>query len=121
MHGRAEVIEQADGITGPQQLDGRVRADESRPARDQEVARSAGEVGLGTIVTIVYDGDDDDAAERYLIGHMEEQTGDSQVSVMSPSSPLGAALIGAKKGTTVSYKAPNGTLKVRVIDTEVAR
>ena len=72
-------------------------------------------------VFYVYDGDSDDAAERYLIGHMEEQTGDSSVSVMSPSSPLGAALIGAKKGTTVSYKAPNGMLKVRVIDTEVAR
>lgn len=103
-------------------MEGRIRQIEAILEDAEIVAPApAGEVGLGTIVTIVYDGDDDDAAERYLIGHMEEQTGDSSVSVMSPSSPLGAALIGAKKGTTVSYKAPNGTLKVRVIDTEVAR
>ena len=102
-------------------MEGRIRQIESI-LEDAEIVAPApkGEVGLGTIVTIVYDGDSDDAAERYLIGHVEEQTGDSSVSVMSPSSPLGAALIGAKKGSTVSYKAPNGMLKVRVIDTEVA-
>ncbi|MEY2940098.1 MAG: transcription elongation factor GreA, partial [Actinomycetota bacterium] len=102
-------------------MEGRIRQIEAI-LEDAEIVAPApdGEVGLGTIVTIVYDGDSDDAAERYLIGHMEEQTGDSSVSVMSPSSPLGAALIGAKKGTTVSYKAPNGMLKVRVIDTAVA-
>jgi transcription elongation factor GreA len=76
----------------------------------------AGEHGVvanGSIVTLVYEGDDDDMAERYLIGHMEEQT--AGIDVMSPKSPLGAALIGAQEGEWVEYQAPNGILKVRVI------
>ena len=49
----------------------------------------AGIVSTGSIVTIVYDGDDDSMAERYLVGHMEEKVGD--LDVMSPDSPLGSA------------------------------
>ena len=55
-----------------------------------------GVAAVGTIVTIVYEGDDDDMAETYLIGHMEEKVGSTDV--VSPGSPLGAALIGAKEG-----------------------
>ena len=33
----------------------------------------AGVVGPGSIVTVVYEGDGDDDAERYLVGHIEEQ------------------------------------------------
>src|SRR5688500_4090145 len=55
-----------------------------------------GEVAPGTIVTIVYAGDDDSAAERYLLGHLEERAGG--LDVMSPESPLGTALIGASVG-----------------------
>src|SRR5215207_4461332 len=62
-----------------------------------------GEVGPGTIVTIVYEGDADDAAERYLVGNMEEKA--RGLDVMSPDSPLGAALIGASAGTWVEYQA----------------
>jgi transcription elongation factor GreA len=77
-----------------------------------------GEVGPGTIVTILYEGDDDDAAERYLVGNMEEKVG--ALDVMSPESPLGAALIGASAGTWVEYQAPNGVLKVKVVAVESA-
>jgi transcription elongation factor GreA len=77
-----------------------------------------GEVGAGTIVTIVYEGDSDVMAERYLVGHMEEKTGD--LDVMSPESPLGAALIGASAGDWVEYQAPNGVLKVKVVAVETA-
>src|SRR3954454_23184299 len=41
-----------------------------------------GTAAAGTIVTIVYEGDDDDMAERYLIGHPEEKT--AELDVMSP-------------------------------------
>lgn len=71
-----------------------------------------GVAAVGTIVTIVYEGDDDDMAESYLIGHMEEKTG--SLDVVSPGSPLGAALIGAREGETVGYAAPNGELRVAV-------
>ena len=38
-----------------------------------------GVVATGSIVTIVYEGDDDSMAERYLVGHMEEKVGDLDV------------------------------------------
>ena len=63
-----------------------------RERRDHRAA-GAGRGGPGTIVTIVYDGDSDDMAERYLVGHIEEQT--DGADVISPTAPLGAALIGA--------------------------
>ncbi len=77
-----------------------------------------GVVAAGTIVTIVYGDDTADSAERYLIGHMEEKTGD--LDVMSPVSPLGAALLGAKAGDVVQFKAPSGTMRVEVLKVETA-
>ena len=75
-----------------------------------------GVAAVGTIVTIVYEGDDDDMAERYLLGHVEERSGD--LDVISPGSPLGAALVGASEGETVAYAAPNGELRVKVAKVE---
>ena len=40
------------------------------------------------------------------------------VGVMSPTSPLGSALLGAKPGDVVEYAAPNGKLKVKVLETQ---
>jgi len=77
-----------------------------------------GVVSAGSIVTIVYEGDDDSMAERYLVGHMEEKVGN--LDVMSPQSPLGEALIGASAGDWVEYEAPTGKLRVRVIKVETA-
>lgn len=71
-------------------------------------------VRSGCVVSIRYDGDDD--AEKYLIGSIEERR--EGVTVMSPGSPLGRALLGASKGDTVSYEAPGGNLSVTVIDIE---
>src|SRR5918993_2265064 len=52
-----------------------------------------GTVAAGTIVTFVYEGDADTDAETYLVGHIEERSG--ELDVLSPTAPLGAALIGA--------------------------
>lgn len=74
-------------------------------------------VMIGTIVTIVFDGDDEDDAERYLVGSIEEQADD--VTVASPRSPMGASLLGAAVGDTVEYETPTGamlTIKVLAID-----
>ncbi len=73
-----------------------------------------GVVAHGTVVTIVYDGDDDDMAETYLIGSIEERH--HEFDVISPGSPLGEALMGRKAGDEVEYKAPNGMLKVRILN-----
>ena len=75
-------------------------------------------IGPGSIVTIVYEGDDDDMAERYLIGHPEEKT--DQLDVMSPQSPLGKALLDKGPGDWVEYEAPHGVLKVKVLEVESA-
>jgi transcription elongation factor GreA len=68
------------------------------------------------VYTIVYDGDSDDDAERYLVGNLEEQV--EGADVISPSSPLGAALQGADVGQVVTYEAPNGELTVKVLKVE---
>jgi transcription elongation factor GreA len=97
-------------------MEGRIRQIESF-LEDVEIVPPTpeGVVGLGTIVAIVYEGDSEDAAEHYLIGHVEEKPDEDHISVMSPSSPLGSALLGATVGATVSYDAPNGKLQVTVL------
>lgn len=70
------------------------------------------------VYTIVYEGDSEDMAERYLVGHVEEQV--DGADVISASSPLGAALQGATAGEDVTYDAPNGSLTVTVLSIEPA-
>lgn len=69
------------------------------------------------VYTIVFDGDSDDDAERYLVGHAAEAA--DGIDVISPSSALGQALVGAQPGETVSYEGPTGAqLTVRVLAVE---
>lgn len=68
-------------------------------------------VRSGCVVTITYEGDDEE--ERYLIGMIEEQR--DGLDVISPTSPLGTALLGAAVGETVAFTAPTGAeLRVTV-------
>jgi transcription elongation factor GreA len=78
-----------------------------------EGAAGADVIATGAVVTLAYEGDSDDEAERYLIGSIEERRDD--LSVVSPSSPLGQALVGHRAGDEVEYEAPSGTLRVRVV------
>ncbi|MCP4434074.1 MAG: transcription elongation factor GreA [Actinomycetia bacterium] len=61
------------------------------------------EVIVGSVVSIRYEGDDDDEIEKYLVGSIEERHDD--LDVVSPQSPLGAALMGHKAGDTVTFAA----------------
>lgn len=70
----------------------------------------------GSIVTLRYEDDDEDEAERYLIGSIEERHDD--LHVVSPQSPLGSQLMGASVGDTVAYEAPGGELRVVVMAIE---
>ena len=95
-------------------MEGRIRHLKSILEKAQIVEGvQEGVVSPGTIVTILYEGDDRDAAERYLVGHIEERTG--ELDVISPGSPMGTALIGAHVGDVVGYEAPHGTLRVEVL------
>jgi len=85
--------------------------------KDAEIVDASGSgdtVAAGSIVSIKYEGDDE--AERYLIGSIEERRDD--VSVISPGSPLGEALIGKSAGDVVEYEAPGGLLKVEVVSVD---
>ena len=82
---------------------------------DAEIVEAAagGTVVPGSVVTISMDGDE----ERYLLGSIEERHDD--LDVISPSSPLGEALIGSAPGDEVTFTAPTGaelTVEVVAID-----
>jgi len=99
-------------------MEGRIRQLEALLEHAEIIEQPvAGVVGPGSVVTIVYEGDTDDAAERYLVGHIEEQR--NGLDVVSPTAPLGAALLGARVGDTVGFEAPNGELRVRVLQVEL--
>jgi transcription elongation factor GreA len=75
-----------------------------------------GSVSAGSIVALRYDGDDEDDVQRYFVGSIEERRGD--MPVVSPSAPLGKALLGKRAGDSVEYEAPGGSLKVTVVDVD---
>ena len=81
-----------------------------------EIVDSAGSdvVVAGVVVTVVYEGDDDE--EKYLIGSIEERHDD--LDVMSPGSPLGSALMGATVGDVVEYEVNGHNQRVEVVDIE---
>jgi transcription elongation factor GreA len=81
--------------------------------KDVEVVDEVGtsEVATGCVVSIRYEGDDD--VEKYLLGSIEEEK--DGVSVISPDSPLGRALMGRGAGDVVEYEAPGGMLKVEIV------
>jgi transcription elongation factor GreA len=63
-------------------------------------------VSVLSTVTVLFDGDDPDDAETYLIGHIEEKT--DGIEIMSPSSPIGSALLGHNEGDKVNITLENG-------------
>lgn len=84
-----------------------------RDAKVGEAPVSEGVAGPGMLVTVRFDGDEDE--ESFLIGSREE-TETAGVEVYSAASPLGKALTGAAEGDTVEYETPTGkTMKVTLI------
>jgi transcription elongation factor GreA len=83
--------------------------------RNHEIVERDGDADIvqhASIVSVVYEGDSDDDAQEFFIGSIEEKP--EGVLVASPTSPLGAALLDQKIGSTVSYDAPSGSLTVRI-------
>jgi transcription elongation factor GreA len=84
-----------------------------RRAEVGETPKDDGVVEQGMKVTYRFVGDDE--TETFLLGHREME--DGTIAVFSPQSPLGSAIMGARRGDTVSYVAPNGkTLQVEIVD-----
>ena len=97
-------------------MEGRVRHLERLLAKAEIVEIEGGsEVRAGSVVTIRYEGDTQ--TERYLVGSIEERH--DELEVISPGSPLGGVLMGAKPGAVVDFEAPTGAvLKVEVVAVE---
>ncbi|MGZ5408025.1 MAG: transcription elongation factor GreA [Aeromicrobium sp.] len=88
--------------------------------RRAEVGQRRADDGLvesGMIITIRFKGDTD--TESFLLGSRDLLGRDSavDVSVYSPESPLGAAILGKSKGDSAKYEAPNGNnVTVEIVD-----
>ena len=67
---------------------------------------------LGSVVTVLYDGDDE--PERFLVGMIEERRGD--LMVVSPGSPMGEALLGNSEGDCVEFDSPAGRQRITVVE-----
>jgi transcription elongation factor GreA len=95
---------------GKQEARIRQLADMLRRAQVGEAPTDVDEVAPGTQVTVAFDGDESDT-DTFLLGSRELLGLDDAVdetNVYSPQSPLGAAILGKRKGDAVSYEAPNG-------------
>lgn len=71
-------------------------------------------VSPGLVVTVRFEGDDD--VEQYLFGSIEERR--AGIEVVSPGSPMGQALEGARAGQTVTYEANGTQLSIEVVAIE---
>jgi transcription elongation factor GreA len=71
-------------------------------------------IAPGSVVTIHFDDDVDDT-ETFLLGS-REISATTDITVYSPESALGKAIVGARAGQTVTYTAPSGAdIKVTVV------
>src|SRR6476469_2030393 len=75
-------------------------------------APTAEVVAPGTVVTIQFDDDPDDT-QTFLLGSREISS-TTDLTVYSPESAPGRAILGAKAGDACSYQAPNGA-EIKVI------
>ena len=80
-------------------------------------APSTRAVAAGSVVTIAFDDDPDDT-DTFLLGS-REMSSTTDLTVYSPESALGAAILGHAEGDTVTYEAPSGAeVKVKIIKLE---
>ena len=77
-------------------------------------AGESGVVGVGMLVTVDIAGDE----MKFVLGSREIEVGED-VDIYSEKSPLGAAVLGAKIGETVTYTAPNGkAINVAILEAQ---
>jgi transcription elongation factor GreA len=76
-----------------------------------------GIVSQGMVVTVHFPDLDD--TETFLLGSREEAAHTS-IDVYSPTSPLGAAVLGQEIGAEVNYETPSGkTLRIKVLSAQI--
>ncbi|MBW8171942.1 transcription elongation factor GreA [Ornithinimicrobium sp. Arc0846-15] len=86
-----------------------------RSATVGEAPVQDGTVKPGSVVTVEMFGD----TEKFLLGSREILGTNDTLDVYSEGSPLGAAILGQKVDSTVSYDAPNGkSIEVKILNSE---
>jgi transcription elongation factor GreA len=93
-------------------VEGRVRDLEDSLRRAQVIKDNvpADRVSVGNNVTVVEEGYDEEET-YYIVGPHEASPGKGRIS---NESPFGQALLGAKKGQTVSVETPGGKIRLTV-------
>jgi transcription elongation factor GreA len=76
-------------------------------AKVGEAPAADGAVAPGMVVTIAFDGDEDDTL-TFLLASREYASSD--IETYSPQSPLGSGVNGKKVGDDAEYELPNGKL-----------
>ena len=94
------------------QLSARIGRLVERLEADPQVAEpvAQGLVTAGRLVTLDFG---DGAQEQYLVGDYLDPT--AVIPTLTAKSPLGAALLGAAAGATVTYRTHNGMQSVTVV------
>ena len=101
---------------GKQEARIRQLTDLLRKARVGEPPTKVTDAALGTVITVKFAGDDE--TEKFLLGS-REIAGTTDLTVYSPESALGSAIVGAAPGATITYTAPNGKdISVKVLAVE---
>lgn len=71
-----------------------------------------GTVGLGSTVVLKYDGEDDEE-EYKIVGSAEADPFNNKIS---NESPIAAAILNKKVGSTVEVTSPDGVYKVKIVN-----
>jgi transcription elongation factor GreA len=98
-------------------MESRVRSLE-RMLRDPEIIEApvgSDVVGPGMLVTVRPLDEDDPEDETYLLADSSEERARGARTITT-TSPLGSALVGARKGGEVSYQAPGGSFRYQVVE-----
>lgn len=119
-HGDLKENAEYDSAKNSQGLmESRIRLLESM-LRDPEIIEGVAESGLvgpGMLVTLRPLDDDDPEEEVYLFARSAEERA-AGVRTITTTSPLGAALLGHAVDDEISYEAPAGTFRYRVVGFE---
>jgi transcription elongation factor GreA len=94
-------------------LEGRIREIKILLSRAQlidEDNHDTREVHMGSRVTILFDGDDEEETWS-IVGSAEASPSEGKIS---NESPIGAAILGKKQGQKVTVQTPSGIVKVSI-------
>lgn len=96
-------------------IEGRITELENQLSRaeviDPATLNAGGRVVFGAVVDL-YDVDDDKDVSYQIVGELEADLGNGQISV---TSPIGRTLIGKEEGEEVSIETPGGTRTYEIV------